>query len=249
MLLNFAFCARKRKSGGQTNMDVLLHQMAAHGYEGQPVLTDSSECTAFGVGGCKPVLSFHERRVDSIFSTCGCLLSGCVRQGLVLPKCFWPTVTMTPHSTPTWLIARCDAKRSMKNFPAQSGQITTWRWQNLCGWGGAKVRHPCLVQNSYWQRAGCPFRSCKPNPLIASCGICLKAMAGPMHLLGKKLAQKHVVPTMLPKMNLWLEAAPPRKTARLMLGCEALLYSRAFHRCYSWKSWKFSKLKQRPLAW
>ena len=227
-------------------MDAFLHQMAAHGYEGQPVLTDSSECTFFGVGGCKPVLSFHERRVDSIFSTCGCLLSGCVRQGLVLPKCFWPTMTMTPQSSPTWLIARCDAKRSMKNLPEwgrsrhEDGRTLRVRWgQGVPPMPGTKLS---LTESKM------PFRSCRPNPLIASCGICLKALAGPMHLLGKKLAQKHVAPTMLPKMNLWLEPAPPRKTARLMLGRE-LLYSRAFHRCYSWKSWMVSKLKQRPLAW
>lgn len=65
--------------------------MASHGYEGQSVLTDSSE---FGLPARRrrlyvflvrvqgnPLLSFQDRSVDSIFTTFGGLLSGCVRSG------------------------------------------------------------------------------------------------------------------------------------------------------------------------
>ena len=72
-------------------MDVFWSQMAAHGYEGQSVLTDSSE---FGLPARRrrlyvflvrvqgnPLLSFQDRNVDSIFTTFGGLLSGCLRHG------------------------------------------------------------------------------------------------------------------------------------------------------------------------
>ena len=72
-------------------MDIFMNQLAAHGYEGQSVLTDSSE---FGLPARRrrlyiflvrvdgnPLLCFQDRSVDSIFTTFGGLLGGCTRTG------------------------------------------------------------------------------------------------------------------------------------------------------------------------
>lgn len=77
--------------------------MAAHGYEGQSVLTDSSE---FGLPARRrrlyiflvrvqgnPLLSFQDRSVDSIFTTFGGLLAGCVRHDPVRARFSLKTAT------------------------------------------------------------------------------------------------------------------------------------------------------------
>ncbi|CAJ1377376.1 unnamed protein product [Effrenium voratum] len=100
----------ERKAGGSSNMDVFINQMAAHGYEGQPVLTDSAE---FGLPAQLPATLMRDLSQS---------------------------------------IARANA--------------ATWKAED----------------------------------------------------------NKHLAPTMLPKMNVWLEPAGHRKVARLMLGREGLLF-------------------------
>ena len=147
-------------------------------------------------------------------------------KGLVLPKFFW--LTMTLRCSLTWPIGCSDAKSSvnMKSLRAQSGLFTTWRWQNLCGWSGATGRN---VSNNAWYKT-LTDREQDALPLlqVQSPGSLMRDLSQSINRANaftwRAEGGKHIAPTMLPKMNLWLEPVPPRNTARLMLGREALLF-------------------------
>lgn len=216
--------------------------MAAHGYEGQSVLTDGSEFVLparrrrlyvflVRVQG-NPLLSFQDRNVDSIFTTFGGLLSGCLRHGPcasdILLEDHHPAV-LEELQLRTW--RREEQNRSEK--PAPTGD---WPDQHMklaqalrLRWGQGAP--PELASNPWFQTL--TAREQDALPLLQAQMPAEKSM---MRDLSQSIfranantwktdAQKHLAPTMLPKMNVWIEPVGHHvKKARMLLGREALLY-------------------------
>ena len=227
-----------RKTGGQSNMDVFLSQMAAHGYEGQRVLTDSCE---FGLPArrrrlyvflvrveANPLLSFLDRSVDAIFSTFGALLAGCVRQGPcaseILLKDDDPVVLsdltlrklrreeLNQHDKP--------ASAEWADHHMKMAEALRVRWGQ-----GAQ---PELSKNSWYATLTEREQDAIPLLQVQSPDSLMRDLSQSITRTNaftwKAESAKHVAPTMLPKMNLWLEPVGHRNTARLMLGREGLLF-------------------------
>ena len=238
-------------------------QMAAHGYEGQPVLTDSSE---FGLPARRrrlyvflvrveadPLLSFQDRSVDSIFSAFGGLLSGCVRQGPCASE------VLLADDDPA-VLADLTHRMQRREELSQHEKPSTTEWADhhmkmaeslRVRWGqGAQ---PNVSNNSWYKTLTDREQDALPLLQVQSSGSLMRDLSQSINRANaftwKAEAGKHIAPTMLPKVNLWLEPVPPRNAARLMLGREALLYSRDFQRCCFWNAWILVKLKRRPLAW
>lgn len=234
----FAFLCMLRKAGGQSNMDVFLSQMAAHGYEGQPVLTDSSE---FGLPArrrrlyvflvrveANPLLSFQDRSVDSIFSTFGGLLSGCVRPGPCASE------VLLADDDPA-VLADLTYQRQRREELSQHEKPASTEWADhhmkmaeslRVRWGqGAQ---PDISNNAWYKTLTDREQDALPLLQVQSPGSLMRDLSQSISRANaftwKAEAGKHIAPTMLPKMNVWLEAAPPRNAARLMLGREALLF-------------------------
>lgn len=227
-----------RKAGGNSNMDVFLSQMAAHGYEGQPVLTDSCE---FGLPArrrrlyvflvrveANPLLSFQDRSVDAIFSTFGALLSGCGRQG----PCASQVLLADDHEA-----VRSDLQlRAQKRAELSSNErpvASDWADQHMKMAESLRVRwgqgaRPELMDNAWYntlterERDAIPLLQAQaPDSLMRDLSQSIfRANA----YTWKADVGQHMAPTMLPRMTLWLEPCPPRATARLMLGQEGLLF-------------------------
>ena len=224
-------------SGKSSNMDVFINQMAAHGYEGQPVLTDSAE---FGLSArrrrlyvflvrveANPLLSFQYRSVDCIFSTFSALLSGCLRSGPCASE------ILLGDNDPA-VASELLVKQERREELAQAKPVAAdWPDQHMRMAAALRVKwgqgaQPELLKNPWY--ATLTDREQDAVPLLQA-----QLPATLMRDLSQSISRanaatwkaednKHLAPTMLPKMNVWLEPAGHRKVARLMLGREGLLF-------------------------
>ena len=212
--------------------------MAAHGYEGQPVLTDSSE---FGLPArrrrlyvflvrveANPLLSFQDRSVDSIFSAFGGLLSGCVRQG---PCASEVLLADDDPAVLADLTHRMQRREELSQHEKPSS--TEWADHHMKMAESLRVRwgqgaQPNVSNNSWYKTLTDREQDALPLLQVQSPGSLMRDLSQSINRANaftwKAEAGKHIAPTMLPKMNLWLEPVPPRNAARLMLGREALLF-------------------------
>lgn len=207
-------------------------QMAAHGYEGQPVLTDSSE---FGLPArrrrlyvflvrveANPLLSFQDRSVDSIFSAFGGLLSGCVRQG---PCASEALLADDDPAVLADLTHRMQRREELSQHEKPSS--TEWADHHMKMAESLRVRwgqgaQPNVSNNSWYKTLTDREQDALPLLQVQSPGSLMRALSQSINhanaFTWKAEAGKHIAPTMLPKMNLWLEPVPLRNAARLMLG-------------------------------
>ena len=175
-------------------MDIFMNQLAAHGYEGQSVLTDSSE---FGLPARRrrlyiflvrvdgnPLLCFQDRSVDSIFTTFGGLLGGCTRTGPCASS-----ILLTNEDAAVLAELRFRQKRRAELSQNQPDKPVAGDWAD---------QHMKMAQSMNVRWGVAPPTELASNPWFAtlterekdaiyprpSCVICLKALAGPMQQLG-----------------------------------------------------------------
>ncbi|CAL1169042.1 unnamed protein product, partial [Cladocopium goreaui] len=212
-------CSVPGKTGGQSNMDVFLSQMAAHGYECQPVLTDSSE---FGLPASRrrlyvflvrveanPLLSFQDRSVDSIFSAFGGLLSGCVRQG---PCASEVLLADDDPAVLADLTHRMQRREELSQYEKPSS--TEWADHHMKMAESLRVRwdqgaQPNVSNNSWYKTLTDREQDALPLLQVQSPGSLMRDLSQSINRANaftwKAEAGKHIAPTMLPKMNLWLD--------------------------------------------
>ena len=221
-------------------MDIFMNQMAAHGYEGQSVLTDSSE---FGLPARRrrlyiflvrvdgdPLLSFQDRSVDAIFTTFGGLLGGCTRSG----PC--ATSVLLADEDPAVLAElrfrqkrRADLAQNQPDKPVAGD----WADQHMKMAQSMNVRWgvsppPELASNPWFatlterEKDALPLLQTQlPKTLMRDLS---QSLARANAATWKPEIVKHLAPTMLPRMNVWVEPAGHVKKARMLLGREGLLY-------------------------
>ena len=176
-----------------------------------------------------PLLSFQDRSVDSIFSAFGGLLFWmCEARALCFRSSFgwrWPCGArwLNPSDAATRR-----AQSTWKAFEHRVGRSPHEDGQNLCGWGVGQGAQPNVSNNSWYKTLTDREQDALPLLQVQSPGSLMRALSQSINhanaFTWKAEAGKHIAPTMLPKMNLWLEPVPPRNAARLMLGREALLF-------------------------
>lgn len=221
-------------------MDIFMNQLAAHGYEGQSVLTDSSE---FGLPARRrrlyiflvrvdgnPLLCFQDRSVDSIFTTFGGLLGGCTRTGPCASS-----ILLTDEDAAVLAELRFGQKRRAELSQNQPDKPVAGDWADQhmkmaqsmnVRWG---VAPPTELASNPWF-ATLTEREKDALPLLQA-HLPKTLMRDLSQSLGRANAAtwkpeigKHISPTMLPKMNVWVEPAGHVKKARMLLGREGLLY-------------------------
>ena len=219
-------------------MDVFWSQMSAHGYQGQSVVTDSSE---FGLPARRrrlyiflvrvdgnPLLSFQDRNPQSIFATfCG-LLSGCVRPGPCASEILLPD-----HDEAVRKELTLRQQRRAEQNQVDKNTSGDWADQHMKLAASMRVRWgtgapPELAQNPWFEtltvreKDALPLlRSQVPLTLMRDLSqSILRANAATWRADSKK----HQAPTILPRMNVWLEPVGHLKQGRMLLGREALLY-------------------------
>lgn len=241
----------EQKASGVSSLDVFMSQMASHGYEGQPVVADSSEwglparrrrLYVFLVRAtANPLLSFADRSLACTFATFGGLLSGCMRRGpcasAVLLASSDPAVRAELRARQGRLAEQAQAHASGHGSkPAGGGHshgAGDWVEQHMkmaellrVRWGEGKSED--LTSSAWYQTLTDREQDALPLLRLQSPDTMMRDLSQSISRANaatwKSETGTHLAPTLLPKMNLWIEPAGRVAEPRLMLGREALMF-------------------------
>lgn len=237
------------KPSGGSNLEVLKSQLSALGYEGQVVKTDALEfglpchrrrVFAFFVRVvASPLFVFQDRPFDKVFETFRGLLAGCLR---ACPDSVDVLYANDIDAVQDELKAReskrlklKDAAKAMKSkakasAPANHGENWVEHHMKFAQTNhikfSQKTQQADLAKNPWFltlsereQDALALCRVEKPNVL---CRDLSQSIARVNSNTWDKERALHVLPTMMPRMLLWLELQYPN-SPRLLLGQEALI--------------------------
>ncbi len=227
---------------GGSNMDILLAEMAARGYEGQKMMTDAAE---FGLPArrrrvyvffarvvANPLIKSTDRPVDTIFATFLALVGGCVRAGPCASK------VLLSSDDPAVLKER--ARRT-----ARAAEVA----DNTDAPDAAAARPPAEWPMQHFKRAadlGVRWAQKPPQDLLDNewfLTLCARerdalllsrathhavlfrdlsqSLGRGVAATWKEEAQKHVAPTQMPSAHVWVEVGA---ASRVMLGRESLVF-------------------------
>ena len=188
----------------------------------------AGDCTSFWCGW-KQILCCPSRIEAWIHLLCiGGLLSGCVRQG---PCASEALLADDDPAVLADLTHRMQRREELSQHEKPSS--TEWADHHMKMAESLRVRwgqgaQPNVSNNSWYKTLTDREQDALPLLQVQSPGSLMRDLSQSINRANaftwKAEAGKHIAPTMLPKMNLWLEPVPPRNAARLMLGREALLF-------------------------
>ena len=234
------------KVGGASNMDVLKSEMSSRGYEGQVVRTDAFE---FGlpchrrrifalfvrVVGC-PLFTWTNRPFDVVFQTFRGLLAGCLHTSPCVSQVLLPRdhdAVLAELKERQARHAKAVEQKAAKAAEAE-GQVSlgeNWVEQHM-KYAEAKglqmaLPTPPQLQRSPWfsvltEREKNALLICRAEKhLVVFRDLSQSIARINSNSLNENTGQ-HVCPTLLPKMELWIDNFTG-SSSRLLLGQEALM--------------------------
>ncbi|CAE7257516.1 SSRP1 [Symbiodinium sp. CCMP2592] len=210
-----------------SNLDILLAEMSNRGYENQVIMSDAA---MFGLPARRKaagsaLMEFGERSISSMFATVRAVMSSCVRTSCCAPETFLPSDHAFAVSDLEIRQKKQDKRRELQ---AKSGPTAqTWMDSHMSfarslkfRWGEAVPRE--LKENEWYQTLTEREQDALRLATIQSPSVLFRDISQAVGRVNSPTLDSvpgvHVLPTILPKMQLWYE-----KQSRVWLGCEAMI--------------------------
>ncbi|CAE7454779.1 SSRP1 [Symbiodinium sp. CCMP2592] len=213
-----------------SNLDILLAEMSNRGYENQVIMSVVVVAAVVPVAAAvkaagSALMEFGERSISSMFATVRAVMSSCVRTPCCATEIFLPSDHAFAVSD---LEIRQKKQEKRRELQAKSGPTAqTWMDSHMSfarslkfRWGEAVPRE--LKENEWYQTLTEREQDALRLAKIQSQSLLFRDVSQAVGRVNSptldSITGVHVLPTILPKMQLWYE-----KQSRIWLGCEAMI--------------------------
>ena len=221
---------------GSSNMEVLMNEFATRGYQVQATICEASK---FGLPSrrrrlyavfvqmtANSVVDLAKRPVSDCFSRLRQFLSTCMRESPSLET------VLLPHDDDA-VLAQLAARRNRAEEPMSSVGQAEWPEAHMkfaqslqIMWAQPAGEH---LQNNPWyhtlgnrEKNALPLLQAQMPQRLAMVRDLSQSIGRANCATWQDDLRRHVCPTLLSKMTLWLESSTDSSKARIMLGREAL---------------------------